>query len=102
MWSRTSGPKQIMELVPKVFSPVEQAQLAALADAEKLDRALSLWTLKESYIKARGLGLLVPLDEFSFVFGGAEGIRLEIDPRLAMRLGAGVFASSITLGIGLR
>jgi 4'-phosphopantetheinyl transferase len=79
--------KQIMELVPKVFSPVEQAQLAALADAEKLDRALSLWTLKESYIKARGLGLLVPLDEFSFVFGGAEGIRLEIDPRLGDEAG---------------
>jgi 4'-phosphopantetheinyl transferase len=74
--------KQIMELVPKVFSPREQEQLAALAEGEKLDRALSLWTLKESYIKARGLGLMVPLDKFSFVFGGAEGIRVEIDPSL--------------------
>jgi 4'-phosphopantetheinyl transferase len=74
--------KQIMELVPKVFSAREREQLAALPDAEKLDRALSLWTLKESYIKARGLGLSIPLDEFSFVFGGAEGIRLEINAGL--------------------
>jgi 4'-phosphopantetheinyl transferase len=74
--------KQIMELAPKVFSPLEQAQLAALPEAERHDRALSLWTLKESYIKARGLGLLIPLDRFSFVFGGAEGIRLEIDPEI--------------------
>jgi len=75
-WERA---KQIMELVPRVFSAREQEQLAELADVEKLDRALSLWTLKESYIKARGLGLSIPLDEFSFEFGGAEGIRLEID-----------------------
>jgi 4'-phosphopantetheinyl transferase len=74
--------KQIMDIVPKVFSPLEQAQLGALPDTEKLERALSLWTLKESYIKARGLGLLIPLDKFSFVFGGAEGIRLELDPSL--------------------
>jgi len=73
---------QILELAPKVFSAREQAQLAELADAEKLDRALSLWTLKESYIKARGLGLSIPLDKFSFVFGGAEGIGLELDASL--------------------
>jgi 4'-phosphopantetheinyl transferase len=74
--------KQIVELAPKVFSPAEQAQLKALPEAQKPDRALSLWTLKESYIKARGLGLQIPLDKFSFVFGETEGIRLEIDASL--------------------
>jgi len=78
-WERA---KQIMELVPRVFSAREQEQLAELPDVEKLDRALSLWTLKESYIKARGLGLSIPLDEFSFVFSRAKGITLEIDERL--------------------
>jgi 4'-phosphopantetheinyl transferase len=71
-----------LKLCPRCFLPLEQAQLEALPDAEKRDRALSLWTLKESYIKARGMGLLIPLDKFSFVFGGAEGIRLQIDPSL--------------------
>jgi 4'-phosphopantetheinyl transferase len=74
--------EQIVKLAPEVFSAAEQAQLETLQGAEKLERALSLWTLKESYIKARGMGLSLPLDKFSFLFGGAEGVRLEIDASL--------------------
>jgi len=70
----------IVELAPDVFSPLEIAQLEALHGQEKLDRALSLWTLKEAYIKARGVGLSLPLNSFSFLFGGKDGIRLEVDP----------------------
>jgi 4'-phosphopantetheinyl transferase len=73
---------KILPLAPEVFSAAERKQLGALDDTAKLDRALSLWTLKESYIKARGMGLALPLDKFSFLFGGEEGIRLEIDPSL--------------------
>lgn len=73
---------QILKLTPEVFSAQERAQLESLPDAEKLDRALSLWTLKEAYIKARGMGLALPLDKFSFLFGGAERVRLEMDPSL--------------------
>jgi 4'-phosphopantetheinyl transferase len=73
---------QILQIAQDVFSPQERTQLDALNGEEKLDRAVSLWTLKESYIKARGMGLAIPLDKFSFVFGGAEGIRLEIDGSL--------------------
>jgi 4'-phosphopantetheinyl transferase len=73
--------EQILKLACDVFSPAEQAQLESLMDTQKLDRAISLWTLKESYIKARGMGLLLPLDKFSFLFD-AGGIRLEIDPSL--------------------
>jgi 4'-phosphopantetheinyl transferase len=73
---------KIAELAPEVFSPLELAQLETLNGNEKLDRALRLWTLKESYIKARGMGLSLPLKKFSFQFGGAEGIRLELDPDL--------------------
>lgn len=72
----------IVELAPQVFSPLEIAQLDEFAGQEKLDRALSLWTLKEAYIKARGMGLSLPLNKFSFLFGGRNGIRLEVDPSL--------------------
>ena len=72
----------IVKLAARVFSPAEQAQLEALGDAERLDRALSLWTLKEAYIKARGMGLALPLDGFSFLFGGAEGVKLDVDAAL--------------------
>jgi 4'-phosphopantetheinyl transferase len=74
--------EQILKLAPKVFSAAEQAQLENLEDAAKLDRALSLWTLKEAYIKARGMGLALPLEGFSFLFGGEKRIRLEIDSSL--------------------
>jgi 4'-phosphopantetheinyl transferase len=73
---------EILPLAPDVFSPREQAQLHALPAAAQPDRALSLWTLKEAYIKARGLGLSLPLARFSFLFGGELGIHLEIDPAL--------------------
>lgn len=73
---------EILKLAPEVFSAREQMQLESLPEAEKLDQALSLWTLKEAYIKARGLGLALALDQFSFLFGGTDGVRLEMDPGL--------------------
>jgi 4'-phosphopantetheinyl transferase len=74
--------EQIAELAPEVLSPLEMEQLEVLRGPEKLDRALSLWTLKEAYIKARGIGLSFPLNKVSFLFGGNERIRLELDPSL--------------------
>lgn len=71
--------QRILELAPEVFSPLEQAQLEALPAGERLNRALSLWTLKEAYIKARGMGLSLELSKFSYAFGSADGIRLEVD-----------------------
>jgi 4'-phosphopantetheinyl transferase len=71
--------QRIAELAPEVFSPLELAQLEGLPNGERLNRALSLWTLKEAYIKARGIGLSLQLSKFSFVFGGADGVRLEVD-----------------------
>lgn len=64
------------------LSDLEKAQLEGLCDEDKLDRTLTLWTLKESYIKARGLGLTLPLQRFSFVFDETDGIRLDLDPCL--------------------
>ncbi len=74
---------KIAELAPEVLSPPELAQLEALREDDKLNRALRLWTLKESYIKARGMGLSLPMKKFSFLFGGVEGIRLVLDPDLS-------------------
>jgi 4'-phosphopantetheinyl transferase len=73
---------EILKLAPDVFSAQERAQLEPLSQAGKLDRALSLWTLKEAYIKARGMGLSLPLDKFSFLFDAGNGIRLEVAPEL--------------------
>jgi 4'-phosphopantetheinyl transferase len=71
---------QIMEVAERVFSIEERSQLKELESAAMLDRALSLWTLKEAYIKARGMGLALPLGKISFLFDDAGTIRLKIDP----------------------
>ena len=76
--SHTRAP-QILTVVERVFSSAERAQLDDLEYDAKLDRVLSLWTLKEGYIKARGMGLALPLEKISFLFD-SNGIRLEIDP----------------------
>jgi 4'-phosphopantetheinyl transferase len=80
--------EKVAELAPEVLSPLELAQLEALRGPEKLDRALSVWTLKEAYVKARGVGLSLPLNKFSFLFGGVEGVRLELDPCLGTEPGS--------------
>ncbi|MGA2250003.1 4'-phosphopantetheinyl transferase family protein [Terracidiphilus sp.] len=71
--------EDVVELASDVFSPRELAQLESLSEPERRNRALSLWTLKESYIKARGLGLSLPLKHFSFVFEESNKFHLEID-----------------------
>jgi 4'-phosphopantetheinyl transferase len=63
----TRGP-EILALAGSVFAPDELAALRALPELAQPDRALALWTLKEAYIKARGLGLSLPLDGFAFSF----------------------------------
>jgi 4'-phosphopantetheinyl transferase len=72
----------IAEVGPRMFSPRELEQLGNLRDDERPERALRLWTLKEAYIKARGIGLSLPLNKFSFLFDGAEAIRMELDASL--------------------
>lgn len=71
--------RSILEIGPRVFAPREQAQLEDLPEDARPERALRLWTLKEAYIKARGMGLALPLNKFYFVFQGANDIRMEMD-----------------------
>src|SRR5271165_2226949 len=54
----------IAEIGPRMFSPLELAQLESLQEDRRADRCLRLWTLKEAYIKARGMGLALPLNNF--------------------------------------
>lgn len=60
--------EQIREVSSKVFAPGELAEMEALGVALRADRAVSLWTLKEAYIKARGMGLSLPVRDVAFHF----------------------------------
>ncbi len=64
---------EVLKLAREVFSLAEQAQLESLEGAGKLNRALSLWTLKESHIKARGWGLRRRWTGFRFCLAARRG-----------------------------
>ena len=74
------------------FSPLEVQALRALPASRHSERFFSYWTLKESYIKARGLGLALPLDQFSFLLDAGPGVGVAFDPRLQDDAGRWRFA----------
>ncbi|MBW4051063.1 MAG: 4'-phosphopantetheinyl transferase superfamily protein [Proteobacteria bacterium] len=66
----------------RYFAPQESAALLALPPAARRRRFFELWTLKESYMKARGLGLAIALDAFSFELTSERGLSLHMRPQL--------------------
>lgn len=76
----SQGPTAL-HLASKMFASKELNELTALPVEAQAQRAIALWTLKESYIKARGMGLSLALDGFAFRFE-ESGIHLEVEPAL--------------------
>ena len=74
--------RPILDVADRYFSRFEVAALRALPAEEQPHRFLEYWTLKESYIKARGLGLAIPLAQFAFDLSDPKRIRVAFDPRL--------------------
>jgi len=62
------------------FAPSEVEHLESLPVEERQRTFLSFWTLKEAYIKARGMGLAIPLADFSFTL---NPVRVAFSPRIA-------------------
>ncbi len=68
----------IRKLAERYFSAEEAAALEKTAGADLRRRFFTFWTLKEAYLKARGLGISVPLRHASFqVEGHRVSVRLE-------------------------
>jgi 4'-phosphopantetheinyl transferase len=72
---------EIFEVAERVFSAFERAELYALEGAARRERAVALWTSKEAYIKARGIGISLPLREISMHFDRAFP-RVEVSPAI--------------------
>jgi 4'-phosphopantetheinyl transferase len=73
---------ETVSIADSFFSHLEVRALRGLPEAEQRRRFFSYWTLKESYIKARGHGLALPLDQFSFHLDEGDDIRISFDPRM--------------------
>jgi 4'-phosphopantetheinyl transferase len=55
-----------LEIARRSFAPSEQEELERLPEERRRERFFDYWTLKEAYVKARGTGMSLPLDEFAF------------------------------------
>jgi 4'-phosphopantetheinyl transferase len=89
----TERPGEKIEIADRFFAPSEVTALRALPKEAQRDRFFDYWTLKEAYIKARGMGLAIPLDQFAFDVAGPT-IRIWIDSRLSDDAGSWEFALS--------
>ena len=71
-----------IDIANRFFSTQEVQDLDAVPESQKRERFFDYWTLKESYIKARGMGLSLPLDQFSFHLSDNKPIRISFNPQL--------------------
>ncbi len=58
--------KDILGIAEYSFSTQEVVDLKKFPKEKQHNRFFDYWTLKESFIKARGMGLSLPLNQFSF------------------------------------
>jgi 4'-phosphopantetheinyl transferase len=78
----SSNKGNLSKICTRYFSEQEISAISNLPKKLQADKFLQYWTLKESYLKARGAGLSIPLNQFSFNFIKDDHIEIWIDPRL--------------------
>jgi len=71
-----------IDVADHYFAPQEVAALTTMPPDQQQYRFFEYWTFKESYIKARGMGLSLPLDKFSFHYPDEHAVEIAIDPEL--------------------
>jgi 4'-phosphopantetheinyl transferase len=69
-------------IAQRFFAPAELAAMVGLDAAALRARFFDVWTLKEAYTKARGLGLHLPTTRYAVLLDGT-GLRLQVEPEAA-------------------
>ncbi len=67
-------------IAERYFSPMEQAAFLAADEDDRRQLFFRLWTLKESFLKATGYGLRVPLSSFSIDLRDPVSVTQSFDP----------------------
>ncbi len=79
---RCSRNVAVPRLAERFFSTGEYHDVLARSGEDRRHRFFEYWTLKEAYIKARGEGITLGLDSFSFRISDSGAICIECEPRL--------------------
>lgn len=58
-------PLNYLEMAERFFSSIEFNIFSSLSSCQQQEAFFSCWTRKEAYIKAKGLGLSIPLEQFA-------------------------------------
>jgi len=67
-----------MRIAEQVFTPSELAHLRTLAEQARIERFFLLWSVKEAFGKARGEGLVAPLDKVEVTLEDGGAVRLMV------------------------
>jgi len=76
------APIDAVALAERFFSAEETAVLSGLDPDARLARFYALWTLREAYLKARGVGLTLPLHQLLFRPTPSGGAAAEFGPAI--------------------
>lgn len=76
----------LMEIATSLFSEPEIQYLSGLPQEKQDKEACRLWTLKEAFIKAKGKGLIIPMDSFN-VLNNKELLLFTTEPEYDTLLG---------------
>jgi len=85
-------PPASRDLPARVCAPTELEDVNAASEAERQERFLVYWTLKEAYLKARGLGISVSMADVTFSLSAGtpvftpRGSMADVDTRWTFRL----------------
>ena len=72
----------MLEIANRVFSVEEASRMQTLSKEEQRRYFFALWTLKESYVKARGVGLRLPFKQIAFEWGNDSRINPCFNPEV--------------------
>lgn len=78
---RPLSPHHIMPFLAPEERMAWEASFSAQPRSEAINALFSLWTRKEAYVKARGLGFHLPLDAFAVTIGSRRPPKLQYDRR---------------------
>jgi len=74
--------RETVGIADRFFAAAEVAELRSLPGEQQHSRFFDYWTLKESYIKARGMGRAIPLGRFAFSLAPGAAPSIQIDDEL--------------------